>query len=248
MGVFTRTLDGGNAYKLDFLVTQAVVAGQVLISSSAVTDIGEVINPTVTAAADFFGCADVAVTFSATPTAEPIAFGHSPQNLVRLVVNPLAVWRFKLSGGATMDTALVAAGAASGSTGSHILVQDTASTTVITDVSVGTTTMQGGLIKGRTGNNVGAIRRMNAHTDNTSTTVSHAFINSFAVGDTGIRVPYSHSSKTMRLTTPDFSQADAITSEEGTGIAAAGVNVIIDEENDQAWVDVVSLDHCYNPA
>ena len=239
MGTWVRTLDGGNGYFLDFLVKEAITAGQVLVREDTATQPGEVEDPSTTAAPDFIGCASSAATYNAAPTAEPNRITR--ENLVRVIVNPLSIWRFPISGGATAGTALQPASASP----ANILAQDTASTTVVADTAVGTVNMEGGLIKGRTGANVGAIRKIAAHTDNVSETVTMAFVNSIAVGDTLIRVPYSRRGVNMQLTS-NFVEADGIIA-VGTGAAFAIVNVIIDEAQGIAWVDVVSRDHFYSP-
>lgn len=249
MGVATRTLDGGDFYHQEFFVAEAITAAQALVREATATNVGEVADPgSATAAADFIGCATSAVSFNATPTVEPNypknLSSYTLENLVRVLVNPLTIWRFPISGGATAGTALQPASA----TPANILSNDTLDASgpdTITDGAVGTVNMAGGLIKGRTGGNAGSIRKANAHTDNTSTVVGIDFLAAIAVGDTFIRVPYSRHVINMQFTT-NFVEANGIIA-TGTGAAFAVVGVEIDEANDRANVLVVSRDHMMSP-
>jgi hypothetical protein len=249
MGTAIRTLDGGNDYYLDFMVKETIAAAQALVREATATAIGEVADPaSTTAAADFIGCAAHAVTFNATPTVDVnyprILSNYSLENLVRVLVNPMTIWRFPISGGATAGTALQPSTA----TPANILVNDTADASgpdLITDTAVGTVNMEGGLIKGRTGNNAQSIRKQNAHTNSTSVAVGVDFLYAIEVGASFIRVPYSRHIINAQFTS-DFTEMNGIIA-TGTGAPFAVVNVHIDEQRDQAWVDVVSRDHFYSP-
>lgn len=261
MAYVVGSLVGEKTFLMDFFVSAAVVVGQVLVRETTGANRGEVADPVSTGATgladivDMVGVAQDAATSVASPTVEPgrllqVAAGGL-ENLVRVVANPFAIYRFQISGGATVNTALAPAT----STPANILSNDTLDNTapfgLITDTAVGTISMVGGLLKGRTGNNNGSIRKITAHTNNVSTTVGMGFLNSIAVSDTYIRVPYSRESTGMQMTT-DFTQANGVIA---AMIAAPGtlgpwrvVEVIIDEVRDLAWVDVISLDHLYAPA
>jgi len=115
----------------------------------------------------------------------------------------------------------------------------------VTDTAVGTVSMAGGLLKGRTGANAGAMRKITAHSNNTSTTVGMGFVNALGVGDTFIRLPWSRAVPVVSLTT-NFVEANAIEA-TNTGSDLRVVNVKIDELNDQAWVDVILGMAFYNP-
>lgn len=248
MATWTRTLDGGEGYFLDFFVKEAITAGQVLMieATHTTTEHGEVDDPAdVNTLSNIVGCAANAVSYSATPTQNPTALPHSPENLVRIVVNPLSIWRFPVAGGTAANTALQPSSA----TPANILVNDTADLStpdLVTDTAVGTISMVGGLLKGRTGNNKGAIRKINAHTNSVSTGVGVDFVNGIAVGDSFIRLPYSRAQLEIELTT-DFTQVNGIETFADQDGTAAIVNVIIDEERDLAWVDVVFRDHYLLP-
>jgi hypothetical protein len=251
MGHHVRGVPGVH-FPLSFFVSEAITAGQVLCRTITAAAAGEVIDPaSVNAITLGIGCAMNAVGYDATPSVDPrygaepsttlLATG-GPENIVRIMVGASAVWRMPMSGGTASGTALQPSTA----TPANILTQDAASTTVITDTAVGTIEMIGGLIKGRTGNNKGSIRRISAHADNTSTTVTIAFINSAAVGDTFIRVPWSHAVVEMEMTT-DFVEANAIEQTADHGGPVAVINVHIDEERDTGYLDVCFVDNWLSP-
>lgn len=254
MAMTVRALTGGTGFLLDFFVSAAVVAGQVLITETTASNLGEVMNPTTTAAADCVGIAQDAATSVGSLTVDPrydlggkllnVAAGGL-ENLVRVEVDPFMVYRFPIAGGATSGTALAPASA----TPANILSNDTADSSapygLITDTAVGTISMAGGLVKGRTGNNAGQIRKLTAHSNSTSTTTAMSFVSPIAVGDTFIRVPYSRAVGTIQLTS-NFVEANGVIA-TGTGATFRVVAVLIDEARDIAYVDAVSPDHFFSP-
>ena len=251
MATVESSLIAGHGYIADFFVPAAVVAGQVLIREATATDVGEVADPaSVTSVIAMVGVAQNAATSDTTPTADPrydlggnlLFVANSLENLVRVEINPLAVYRFPISGAAAAGTVLVV----TTTTPAHILTNDTlaaAPGALITETAVGTINMAGGLVKGRTGNNIGQIRKINAHTDSVSETAGIGFINAIAVNDTFIRVPYSRMVAAMQLTT-NFVEANGIIA-TGTGALFRVVRVFIDEQNDLASVHVVHAGHFY---
>ena len=251
MATVESSLLAGHGYMADFFVAAAVVSGQVLIREATATNVGEAADPaSVTSVIAMIGVAQNAATSDTTPTADPrydlggnlLFVANSLENLVRVEINPLAVYRFPIAGGTAAGTVLQP----STSTPANILSNDTlaaAPGALITDTAVGTINMAGGLVKGRTGNNVGQIRKMNARTNSVSTTASIGFINAIAVGDTFIRVPYSRMVAAMQMTAT-FIEANGIIA-TGTGAIFRVVRVFIDEQNDVASVHVVHGGHFY---
>jgi hypothetical protein len=254
MAMTVRCLTGGTGFLLDFFVSAAVVAGQVLIREVTTSALGEVLNPTTTAAADCIGIAQDAATSVGSLTVDPrydlggkllnVAAGGL-ENLVRIEVDPFMIYRFPIAGGATSGTALAPASA----TPANILSNDTADVAapygLITDTAVGTIDMTHGLVKGRTGNNAGQIRKLTAHSNSTSCTTAMSFVSTLAVGDTFIRVPYSRAVQAVQLTS-NFVEANGIIA-TSTGAAFTVIGVLIDEARDQAYVDCISRDHNLNP-
>src|SRR3990167_2461133 len=265
MASVVGSLVGEKGYLADFFVSAAVVARQVLVREATASNTGEVADPAgtgsggLTDVVDMVGIAQDAATQDTTPATDPrYDYGGRMlqeaagglENLVRVEINPFAIYRFPISGAATAGTVLVG----TTTTPAHILTQDTADTTapfgLITETAVGTISMVGGLLKGRTGNNAGAIRKITAHSNNTSTTCAMGFINSIPVNDTFIRVPYSREVTGMQMTT-NFVEANgiiaAMTAAPGTLGPWRVVAVHINEVRDLAYVDVVCLDHMFNP-
>ena len=210
-----------------------MIVGTVVMREATLTDPGEAEIATTTAALNCFGCAQDVDVYSATQ--------GDAQAMIRTIPNPFAVWKFRISGTATAGAALATA------TPAQILSNDTASAggTLITDTAVGTINMEGGLIKGRTGANAGSVRKIAAHSDNTSTTVTVPFPNAIAVDHTFIRVPWSRGGVGVQMVATTIDEADgAIAS--GTGIPFNVEEVIIDEENSEAWVLGCFRTHFFN--
>lgn len=241
------------SYPLDYFPTAAVVAGQVLVREATASNAGEAADPAgtgsggVTDVLDMLGLAGNASTVDTTPAQEPgrnlIVTAGGLENLVRVLADPFAVYRFQIAGGTAAGTAL----GASTATPANILSNDTADTTapfsLITDDAVGSNDMSGGLIKGRTGNNAGAFRKLTSQSNSVSCTVGTGFVRSLAAGDTFIRVPYSRTVVGIRLVA-EFTEANGLFT--GSSAPFVVVNVRIDEARDLAWVDVVSRDHILN--
>jgi hypothetical protein len=246
MATWSRTIGGGEDYFLDFFIGATTTAGGAVVRAIAAASHAEIEDPADVNSLDLaIGVTPEAVTYNATPTTEPAVKGFTIENMARVMCSPHAIWRFPASGGTASGTVLQPSTA----TPANILSNDNADTgtpDLVTDAAVGTIDMVGGLLKGRTGNNTGAIRRISVHSDNTSTTAGIDFINDIAAGDTFIRVPWSRAVVEMEMTT-DFVEANAI-EQTADGNASVGVvHVHIDEQNDTAYVEVVFADHWLKP-
>jgi len=257
------SLVGSKDFLMDFFVSAAVVAAQLLVLEPTTTQVGEVHNPVGTGSGgasdtvDIIGTSTDAATSNTSPTVEPgrnlVVAAGGLENIVRVEANPFAIYRFKIAGGATSGTALATSNPANVIT---ISTADSSApyatlTCAGTTGNVGTITMIGGLVKGRRGNNVGSMRKIVGHVDSVSETVGIGFLNATAVGDTFIRVPYSRMITKTQMTS-DFTEMNGIIScNNGGAVASLGClqvyNVIIDELNDVAWVDVIARDHAFNP-
>lgn len=226
MGHWVRDIYGSMQNPTDFIRSNTgtdLRVGTVVMREATLTDPGEVDIATTTAALNCFGCAEDVDVYSATQ--------GDAQAMIRTIVNPFAVWKFRISGTSARGTALTATSPA------QILTNDTASAggTLITETSVGTINMEGGLIKGRTGANAGSIRKIAAHSNNTSTTVTVPFPNAIAVDNTFIRVPWCRGAVGVQMVATTIDEADgAIAS--GTGIPFNVEEVLIDESDDVAYV------------
>ena len=227
--------EGGFFYS-DYKVDATTVAGVLGIRSAVTNSAGEVVDATTTAALDALGIYSEAVTYTATPTGP---LGATPEGIVRIITHPFAVIEWEIAGtaaGAALATASPA----------NRLVEESGDTTndTVTDDAVGTISMAGGLIKGRTGANAGQLRRISVHTNNVSTEVEVDFVNDIAVGDSFIRVPQSKAGIAAQLTT-DLTEVDGVIA-TGTGIPMMIYDVVIDESRDIAWLYGVLRTHYYN--
>lgn len=116
--------------------------------------------------------------------------------VVECSYDPMQVMKGKVSGGTAADTAQV------DGTDGTLLTNSTASAggVLISDADVGTSEYVGGYVVGLTGANAGHVRVIDAHSDNTSTTVDDPFDNALAVNDTFLRT-FAPFIQGMELTT-----------------------------------------------
>lgn len=244
MASIVGDLVGAKNFFMDFFVSAAVVAGQLLEIEDTVSDTGEVGDPTTTSLIDGVGVSSEAVVHDTTPeTHEPGSLSrYSLENVARVLINPFQIIRLQILGGATA-TALATTSPANIIT--NTVADAAAPYGLVSAAEVGTIDMSGGLIKGRTGNNAGAIRKMTTFSSGVSQTIAMGFLNAIAAGDTFIRVPYSRAVGNVQLTT-NLVNANGIIA-TGTGCVLRVTNVKVDEQRDLAWVDCVMPDHWYNP-
>lgn len=142
-------------------------------------DTAGVLAATTTAAADALGCTlDLpranngrASASSTTRLTAQQSDGSDPSQVVSVCVNPSAVWRGRLSGGAASGTALTAQSNLTAST-TGLLITTTANNSAYDD----------GVAWGATGANVGVLRKITAVT--TTSTPIIAYPADIAVGDT----------------------------------------------------------------
>ena len=111
-------------------------------------------------------------TYSATPAA-------GAEGLVSVDVRPDQIIKALMSGGATENTALT------------VLQTTSNSATVMTDADVGTADLDGGMIWGLAGANVGQSRSITAWSSGTSLTISVQFPNQMTTTDTYLACPWN---------------------------------------------------------
>jgi len=149
---------------------------------------------TTTSAANMVGCNLDTATYGTAQNSD----NSDPAATVTVIINPDAVWKAKLSGSTTSGTALSAK------------TVSTASTTglaVTTGFDYSSPTVDEGTIWGVTGANAGVVRKITS-VSSTAATVTVAFPNDTAVGDTFIAVPF-HPFQTPPVTlTATFDQID----------------------------------------
>lgn len=228
-----------------FTIEATTVAGALLIRNASAATAGEVEDPTTTAAAHTMGIAMEAVTYSTNQALYDGFPGYrqsGEEGTVGILCDPYQVIQARVSGGATVGTALGATSPA------NILTNTVASTSglVITAAEVGTIDMSGGLIIGRTGNNAGVVRRMTTHNNNTDCNVIVPFPRTIEAGATFLRSPFSKSTLAAQLTATVFTEVNGIIA-FGTGCNLRCLDVAMDIIDDEILVDLVCGDHFYSP-
>jgi len=169
---------------------------------------------TTTVALDFVGVNLDTATYTTTQGSG----ADSAERLISIVINPDAILRMKMSGGATEGTALEQHTVSTASSGG---------TAITTGTEWSSTTFDEGSTWGYSGANVGQLRKVTS-VSSTAGTVTVPFDYGTVVGDVFLRSPYwPLSSTTIQLST-NVQEADA-TIAVGTG---AQFRVIGLEAND----------------
>lgn len=228
-----------------FFAGAAVVEGA-LVQNEVSAPVGEVIaSGAVNPASDTTRglCIDTLtpILVQANMNDPATAFPRDEFNRVRVIEDPFAVYRWRLSGTAASGGALA---------GSVCLVTNTSASAggVTVTAAVGTNTRVAGAMLCVSGANAGQWRRIASWSSNASVTTSMPFPNAIAVGDTFLIFSWTPMGQTMQLTT-NYLEAD--------GLAAVGaggnfhiVNVIADISDQaapRAWIDTI-LGQChFNP-
>jgi hypothetical protein len=226
---------GGSVLKRLKLGTSVSNAG-IVLATEGDTPINGFSPCTTTVATDSPGLATDTGTYSASQGAT-----HA-EGLVTVEVSPDLIMRALVSGGAAESTALT-------------LLSNTLASTdglLVTDADVGTADMVSGTIWCISGANVGQSRKITAHSSAVSFTVTVAFLNDIAVGDTFLWVPYSVGGDGTATTdgggnvqfTTLLTQADgAIASGTGTGQAVYGLEL---NGRTDSYVLFINGDHLFS--
>lgn len=147
--------------------------------------------------------------------------GSSAERTIGIIVNPDALFRLLMSGGATENTAL------------SLQTETTGSTTgllITTGAAWNSPTFDEGSAWGYDGANAGQVRKITA-VDGTSGTLTVAFDRDIAIGDRFLRAPYTPwQTNTIQLTT-NLTQAD-VSIAVGTGGAFRTVELQCRDIND----------------
>lgn len=149
--------------------------------------------------------------------------GTSAEREVSVIISPDAVWRAKMSGGATENTAL---------TQHTVSTASTDGLAITTGTAWDSATYDEGVTWGYTGANAGAKRKITS-VSSTAGTVTVAFDQDTAVGDIFLRAPYwplDNGSKTVQLSTL-LTQADASIA-VGTGGACRVIDLELRDASD----------------
>lgn len=190
---------------------------------------------TTTSAADMVGVTLDAATYTTTQGTG----ANSAERLVTVVINPDAIIRMKMSGGATADTALSLQTVTTASAGG---------TAVTTAAEWSSPTFDEGVTWGYDGANVGQFRKITS-VSSTAGTVTVPFDYATVVGDNFLRAPYwPMQTVTVQLGTI-FTQADASIA-VGTGAEFRVIDLelrdIGDSGRTNSYVIAIPGDHLLN--
>lgn len=234
-----KLIGGGAGLALyDYSLAATVVEGQPVLAAVTAGLGGAVTDPTATSLADMVGIVVGAAAFNphgggAGSLTYSTTQGDT-EGMVRVVVNPDAVIRARMSGGAAAGTNLTRYTAASADTGG----------TSVTDADA-TTSMDEGILWFEIGANVGLARRITAHDTGTGAfTLTVPFPRAIAAGDTFLVCPYQPTVGTALQLTTNWLEANASIA-VGTGGAARAVELVLEGRGD-SYVHWVARDHAFN--
>lgn len=234
-----KRLDGSSSFHmLDLKLSATVVEGQAVIASPAGAAGGEITDSTTTSLLDMAGIVLGASSFNphggGGGTLTYSTTQGDTEGLVRVVINPDAIIRALMSGGAAEGTALqrVAVTAAN------------AAGTTITTTDTPEASMDDGICWCILGANVGLSRKVTTYTANSSFVVTVPFPRTIAVGDEFCVVPFLPlTTRAVQLTTL-LTEADA-SIVVGTGGNATVVEVVLNRNTD-SYVHFIARDHVFN--
>lgn len=226
---FSYTLSGATPrIRKMTLGEQSDVAGVPLIGGTA-AKAGPIKAGTITAL-DTIGV-QINVPTNSYQTAQN-ADGSENASIAEVIVNPDAVYKVKLSGGAGTDTALA----------TH--VEQSGSTSGLVMTSAALTLFDEGTVHCVTGANAGVSRRV-ASIASDAATVTVAFPKDIATGDTFIIVPYAPDTalQYVQLTTA-LTQLNAAVTTDVNNANFRVVELKLNTETD-SYAYVVAVDHVY---
>lgn len=227
-------LGGGASLLKKMKLGAAAVDPGIVVIGGAGTSLG-VIPSTTTSFANAYGLALDESVYTATPTA-------GTEGIVTVDVRPDVIIQALLSDGATEGTALV------------VLVNTSASTTVLSDADVGTADLDGGMVWCIAGGNVGLSRSITAWSSATSLTITVQFPNTMAVADSYLKTPFNIAGtgaggadgSGFMTTTTLFTQADN-SAAAGASAEISVVDLILQGRSD-SFVQFKLRDHVHDSA
>lgn len=221
---FLKTISGGAPVHQKFAVDEAMATAGVPVLQGAAGD-GGLILAGVDGAADTFGV-----------TVDTATAGAG--DLITVIINPDAVWRIKLSGGSTSDTAL-----GIGTAGASSTTDDIDNITGLTMTNYADCALWG-----YSGSNLGVWRNITTVTDGDTIAFKEDFPTAWSSGDEFLVAARSPGILQGISLTTDLTQADA--TDENT--SAAEYIVLDGEFNDQgnegttnSFLHIVSTDHVF---
>tara|TARA_R110000803_G_scaffold210440_2_gene282264 strand:+ start:30347 stop:31045 length:699 start_codon:yes stop_codon:yes gene_type:complete len=227
---YSYTLSGATPrLKNVILGVQSDVRGVPLIAGTA--GLAGVIKATTTAAVDFIGVQNnvPAVSYGTAQKTD----GSDNASIAEVIINPDAVYKAKLCGGATSGTDLSAIAA-------------TAATT--TGLTVTFTTLAGTFDEGSlycvTGANKGKIRRIASITTNVAT-LTVAFPRDIAIGDTFVALPFAPDTALQYVQlTSDLTEVNATVAVDTDNANFRVLELKLNEVGD-SYAYLIAVDHMY---
>ena len=226
-------LSGGAPVLKKYQIAATTITGIPLMTPAS--SAGGLAAATTTSAADMVGVTLDAATYTTTQGTG----ASSAERLVTVVINPDAIIKMKMSGGATEDTALALQTVTTASSGG---------TAVTTAAEWSNPTYDEGIVWGYDGANVGQVRKITT-VSSTAGTVVIPFDYGTVVGDNFLRAPFwPMGTINVQLSTL-LTQANAIIA-VGTGAEFRVIDVILNDIGDSgrtnSFVVVVPGDHLLN--
>lgn len=232
---FAYTMSGSAPFVKKFQIAATVANAGIPLLIPAAGGAGLALG-TTTSAANMVGvCIDTATYVTAQQTD-----GTSAEREVSVIINPDAVWKMRMSGGATAGTAL---------TLQEVSTASTDGLAVTTGAEWSSPTYDEGVVWGYDGPNAGAFRKITS-VSSTAGTVTVAFDQDTVVGDNFLRAPYWVCQSTNIQLTSDLTEANAAIA-VGTGAEFKPVDFelrdISDDGRNNSYVYAVAGDHAWGP-
>lgn len=233
---FAYRLSGGSPTRRSYQVASGASALRAGVGYLIPAANGAGLAPsTTTSWADAVG---VALTAGPTYVTAQQTDGTSAERTIEVIVDPDAVWKIKMSGGATEDTALALQTVTSASTDGLA---------VTTGAEWSNPTFDEGVVWGYDGANAGQFRKITS-VSSTVGTVTVAFDQDTAVGDNFLRAPYwPIQGLTIQLTT-NLTEADASIA-VGTGAQLKTIELLLKDITDSgrtnSYVFALATDHVF---
>ena len=236
MATFVGDYSTGSANPIvkKFMVGASIARPGILVMAPAAANAG-VIPCTTTAVTNTVGLSCDSATYTTTQTSTGTAA------FVSCIVNPHAVYQYRMAGSSTSGAALTNQDETTGSAGGTVIT--TGATWTGTEFDSGVVWANGGGVNA----NKGQYRKITS-TDATSGTVTVPFDNAIAAGDDFLRAPYwilDPTAKTIQFTS-DLAEANAAIA-VGTGAAMVTVGFRLNGTYD-SYVLACSNDHALNIA
>lgn len=226
-------LGGGSPVIKRYKMAAGTAVGAVVLRAAA--NATGVSASTTTSVADAVGViVDQGLTLAAGGSIAYSTTQGDAEAVYGIIVNPDAIWRLLMSGGATAGTAM---------TRRDVTTASSTGLVVTTGFDYSTTTMDEGTVWCIDGANVGQSRKITS-VSTTAATVIMPFLNDTVVGDGFLHCPYFVGNSPAVQFTSNLLEAD-ISIAVGTGAAMSVIDLELNGTAD-SYVNAVIADHVFN--